>query len=176
MSPSPTGRVFPTANGVDLVIERSFRAPIEDVWQSVTEPESMARWFGRWSGEAGPGKYVTLEMGFEEGASPCQVLIESCQPPTHLAVSMKDDHGDWKLSLSLVQQGDTTELRFVQHLADPKGVGDIGPGWEYYLDMLVAARSGQKLPDFADYYPAQREYFTAQVPDPAVPDALSTND
>lgn len=29
----------------------------------------------------------------------------------------------------------------------------------YYLDMLVAARSGQPLPDFGDYYPAQRAYY-----------------
>jgi uncharacterized protein YndB with AHSA1/START domain len=163
MSPRPTGRVLPTASGADLIIERSFRAPIEDVWHSVTEPDSMARWFGRWSGEAGPGKYVTLQMGFEKDAPPCQVLIESCRPPAHLAVSMKDDHGEWRLELRLEQQGEMTQLRFVQHLVDPQQVGDTGPGWEYYLDMLVAARAGRSLPDFADYYPAQREYYATQL-------------
>ena len=33
----PTGRLFPTADGNDLVLSRTFRAPIEDVWASVTE-------------------------------------------------------------------------------------------------------------------------------------------
>ncbi|WP_202842407.1 SRPBCC family protein [Luteimonas saliphila] len=163
MSVRPTGRVFPTAAGADLVIERSFHAPIEDVWASVSEPDRLARWFGRWSGEAGPGKYVMLQLGFEKDASPCRVLIESCRPPAHLAVCMKDDHGDWRLELTLEQRGDTTQLRFVQHLTDPGLVGDTGPGWEYYLDMLIAAHGGQPLPDFANYYPAQREYFASQI-------------
>ena len=38
-------------------------------------------------------------------------------------------------------------------------LGEIGPGWEYYLDQLVASKTGAALPDFNDYYPAQREYY-----------------
>ena len=40
-------------------------------------------------------------------------------------------------------------------------MGEVGPGWEYYLDMLVAAREGASLPKFDTYYPAQKDYFTA---------------
>ncbi|WP_437954635.1 SRPBCC family protein [Sorangium sp. So ce119] len=159
MSPRPTGRVRGTATGADLVIKRSFRAPIEDVWQSVTASESTARWIGPWEGEAGPGKTVRLQMAFEKGAPSCNVSIDACEPPHHLAVSMKDDYGDWRLALSLTTKGDTTELTFVQHLTDPALAGDTGPGWEYYLDMLVASRLGEPLPDFSDYYPAQRAYY-----------------
>jgi hypothetical protein len=35
----------------------------------------------------------------------------------------------------------------------------VGPGWEYYLDNLVASRDGAPLPDFDDYYPAQAAYY-----------------
>ena len=38
-------------------------------------------------------------------------------------------------------------------------LGAVGPGWEYYLDMLVASRAGEPLPDFDDYYPAQAAYY-----------------
>jgi hypothetical protein len=89
------------------------------------------------------------------------MLIEECEPPRHLMVRMKDDFGDWRLELTFEQTGDTTELRFVHHLSDPKHAGDVGPGWEYYLDMLVAAREGQPLPSFDDYYPAQKAHYTA---------------
>lgn len=44
-------------------------------------------------------------------------------------------------------------------LSDRKLAGDVGPGWEYYLDMLVAAREGEALPSFDDYYPAQRAHY-----------------
>jgi uncharacterized protein YndB with AHSA1/START domain len=164
MSPKPTGRVVPTANGVDLVLTRTFRAPIDDVWKSVTESDRTARWFGRWEGEAGPGKEVTLYMGFEKDAKPAAMQIDACRPPHHLAVSMKDAFGEWRLELSLAPSGDDTTLTFTQHLADASGVGDIGPGWEYYLDMLVASREGKPLPAFGDYYPAQRDYYVAQAP------------
>jgi uncharacterized protein YndB with AHSA1/START domain len=163
MSPVPTGRVVPTAVGADLILTRAFHASVDDVWRSVTESEHTARWFGRWEGEAGPGKSITLYMGFEKDAPAAQALIERCDPPRHLAISMKDAMGEWRLELSLEQSGEITTLTFVQHLADTSGVGDIGPGWEYYLDMLVASRKGNPLPAFGDYYPAQRDYFLAQV-------------
>jgi hypothetical protein len=63
----------------------------------------------------------------------------------------------------LTAKGDTTELRFVHHLSDRKLAGDYGPGWEYYLDMLVAARAGQPLPTFDEYYPAQKAYYLEQL-------------
>lgn len=159
MNPTPTGRLERTASGVDLVITRRFRAAIDDVWESVTASESTARWIGPWSGEPGPGKTVRLQMSFEEGAPTCDVSIEVCEPPRRLLVTTKDDYGTWRLEWTLSQSGDTTELEFVQHLTDGTMVGDVGPGWEYYLDMLVAARNGQPLPKFADYYPAQREHY-----------------
>src|SRR5690606_23528632 len=58
MSPKPTGHV----RGNDLILTRTFRAPIDDVWTSVTDSESTARWIGRWEGDAGPGKTVRLQM------------------------------------------------------------------------------------------------------------------
>jgi uncharacterized protein YndB with AHSA1/START domain len=163
MSPRPTGRVTTTAHGADLVIERKFNAPIEDVWTSVTASESTARWIGSWSGEPGAGKTVRFQMLFEKDAPPCDVLIEVCDAPRRLVVAMKDDHGDWHLELKLETSADVTTLTFVQHLEKPASVGDTGPGWEYYLDMLVASRTGAPLPIFDDYYPSQREHYLAQV-------------
>jgi uncharacterized protein YndB with AHSA1/START domain len=159
MSRKPTGHV----RGNELILTRTFRASIDDVWTSVTDPESTARWIGSWEGDAGPGKTVRLQMGHEKGQPWTSVLIEICEPPRHLVVRTKDDAGDWRLELTLTQTGDTTELRFVHHLSDRKLAGDAGPGWEYYLDMLVAAREGQPLPSFDDYYPAQKAHYMEET-------------
>ncbi len=155
MSRKPTGHV----RGSELILTRTFRAPIDDVWASVTEPESTARWIGGWEGEPGPGKTVRLQMLYEKGEPWMDVLIESCEAPRHLAVRTTDESGAWRLELTLAQTGDTTELRFVHHLTDRKLAGDAGPGWEYYLDMLVAAREGEPCPSFGEYYPAQKAYY-----------------
>ena len=34
-----------------VVFERTFRAPIDDVWAAVTEPERLERWIGTWTGD-----------------------------------------------------------------------------------------------------------------------------
>jgi uncharacterized protein YndB with AHSA1/START domain len=159
MRPKPTGHV----RGNELILTRTFRATIDDVWTSVTDSDSTARWFGRWEGEAGEGKTVRLQMLHEKGQPWMEVRIEKCEPPRHLVVQAKDDYGEWRLELTLAQQAETTTLHFVHHLSDRKLAGDVGPGWEYYLDMLVAARAGQSLPAFDDYYPSQKAHYLEGV-------------
>jgi uncharacterized protein YndB with AHSA1/START domain len=155
MNPQPTGRL----RGNDLILTRTFRAPIEDVWTSISDPESTARWFGRWEGERGAGGKIRVQMAFEKDGPWMDATIELCEAPRHLIVTTKDSYGEWRLELTLTQTNDTTTLEFVHHLTDRTGVGEVGPGWEYYLDNLVAARANQPLPTFEMYYPSQKDYF-----------------
>ena len=162
MKPTPTGRLVSTPDGTDLVLTRTFRAPIDDVWASITEPERTARWFGPWRGEAAPGRTISVQMSYEDQAPWCDLRIDTCRPPHHLAVSMDDEAGTWRMELRLTESGGTTELSLVHHLTTDDSIGQIGPGWEYYLDMLTAARNAAPLPDFDDYYPAQKPHYDAQ--------------
>lgn len=164
MSLQPTGGLFRTGTGVDLVLTRTFRAPVEDVWASLTEPERTARWFGPWEGRAAPGHSVKVRMAFEEGAPWMDVRVEACEPPHRLEVSSVDDAGTWRTELLLSEVDGVTELRFVHHLDSAEGVGEVGPGWEYYLDLLVASRDGTPRREFGDYYPAQKPYYEGLTP------------
>jgi uncharacterized protein YndB with AHSA1/START domain len=60
VKPTPTGRVMSSGEGRDLVLERTFRAPIDDVWASITKPERTARWLGPVEGKGAQG--VTVEQ------------------------------------------------------------------------------------------------------------------
>lgn len=159
MTPNPTGKVSRTATGRDLVLTRSFRAPIEDVWASITESERTARWFGPWSGKPGAGNTIRYAMSFEEGSPEADMLIEACEPPRHLALRGTDDYSSWFMELELSEAKGITELRFIHHLDSEVDVGAVGPGWEYYLDNLVASRNNEALPQFTDYYPSQSAYY-----------------
>ncbi|MBF6225361.1 SRPBCC family protein [Nocardia abscessus] len=162
MTKRPTGRLFPAEAGKDLVLIRTYRAPIEDVWASVTEPDRTARWFGPWEGEAGPGRTIKVQMVFEDEQPWTQMRIDACEPPRRLAVSAVDDHGSWQLDLALRETAGTTELRFTHHLRTDTEIAQlphVGPGWEYYLDMLGAARAQTDRPDFAHYYPAMQDHY-----------------
>ncbi|WP_033439797.1 SRPBCC family protein [Saccharothrix sp. NRRL B-16314] len=159
MTPIPTGRLFRTDTGSDLVLTRTFRALADDVWASLTEPERTARWFGPWEGDGRPGRTVKVQMVFEEGEPWAEVSIEACDPPRRLALSMADEAGSWRMELLLSEVDGVTELRLVHHLDTEEGIGEVGPGWEYYLDMLLASRAGKPLPSFDDYYPSQKAHF-----------------
>ena len=156
MTPNPTGRL----RGNDLVLSRTFRAPIADVWTSLTLSESTARWFGPWERTA-EDKKIRIQMAFEEGKPWLDGTIEHCEPPHHLAVRTKGGYGEKLLSMKLTETAGTTTLEFVHHRVNRKAVGELGPGWEYYLDALVASRGGQPAPKFEAYYPSQKDHFTS---------------
>ncbi|XTZ14370.1 SRPBCC family protein [Micromonospora echinospora] len=159
MNRQPVGRLFRTDAGRDLVLTRAFRAPVEDVWASLTEPERTARWFGPWEGEPGVGRTIRVQMAYEEGEPWCDMLIQACEPPRRLAVATLDEQGSWRLEMLLAEADGVTELRFTHHLDTEEAIGEVGPGWEYYLDLLVASRDGTALPDFGDYYPAMKSFY-----------------
>lgn len=163
-TPTPTGRLVANDDGHDLILTRTLPLPVEEAWAYVTEPSYTARWFGAWKGTGAVGETVQLQLGFEETSPWMDVEITECDSPRLLRILNTDDNGSWDLSLELTSGQGTTELRFVMHNIDPVGVGEIGPGWEYYLDQLLAAIDGTPLPDFNDYFPAQREYFEQQRP------------
>ncbi len=158
MSPTPTGRLF----GNDLVLTRTFRAPMADVWASLTDPERTARWFGAWQGEAAPGRTIQVQMVHEDGRPWMDMTIDACEAPHRLALSAVNDYGSWYLEVVLTESAAGTELRFTHKLTDTDGVGEFGPGWEYYLDRLVAVETSGVDADsvsFDDYYPAQAAYY-----------------
>lgn len=159
MTSPPTGRLVPGADGTDLVLSRTFRASIEDVWASVTESDRTARWFGPWEGEAAPGRTIKLQMAYEEQAPWFDALIEACEPPRRLSLTTNEPSGAMRIELLLSHADGRTELQLIQHQVKIDAVGDMGPGWEYYLDMLVAARDGRPTPSFDDYYPSMKPYY-----------------
>ena len=165
MSPTPTGRLRRDDEGPTLVITRDFRAPIEDVWASVTESERLARWIGTWTGDPASGQ-VRFTMTAEEGATPEDMEIRECVPPTVLRVTAHAGEYHWDLDLLLEERHGVTTLAFEQPGIDAAEAENIGPGWEYYLDRLVTAETGGDVSSVdwdRDYYPAMAEHYRDQA-------------
>jgi uncharacterized protein YndB with AHSA1/START domain len=160
MSPTPTGEVRRTAAGRDLVLIRDLAGSIDDAWASLTESDRTGRWFASWTGDGRVGGAIILTLVAEEGSPTSPATVEACEPPTRLAVRTEEASGGWSLEALLEPLGaDRTRLTFVHHLADDARAEEIGPGWEYYLDRLVASRTDQPMPDFDDYWPSMGPYF-----------------
>lgn len=160
-----SGRLELTPQGRDLVLIRSLALPIEEAWAYLSEPHLTEEWFGPWDGDARAGGGVRVRMRFEDSAPAVKMRILACDAPHRLALHAVDEYVTWKLDLLLEADGDEdTLLYFTHHLDEDTDLGAIGPGWEFYLDMLVAATEDTERPAFDMYYPALREPYLALRP------------
>lgn len=163
MTSTPTGHHTRRDDRDSLTWERTFRAPIEDVWASITETDRLERWIGTWTGDPAEG-FVTFTMTAEgEDVPASRYDIRTCEPPHLLRIDAIDDFGAWYLTLELTETGGTTTLTMSQVIDDVATIESTGPGWDYYLDRLVAAASGGDVGavDWDTYYPAMREHYVA---------------
>lgn len=157
-----------------LVLKRQFKASIDDVWASIVESDRLSRWFGTWSGDPSTGT-VSVTMNAEaEPMPPAPFEIQACEPPRLLSVSATDAYGSWRLEAQLTEADGETSLVLTQRDVDPDTVAETGPGWEWYLDRLVAAVDESRMPSLEDfdgkYMPMSAQYtamLEAQPADPA---------
>ncbi|MFD0427240.1 polyketide cyclase [Streptomyces zhihengii] len=163
MNSTPTGR-RETIDGLDsIAFDRTFRAGIEDVWAAVTESDRLARWIGAWTGDPASGA-VDFRMLFEGDEHQAEVLtIRECGPAPSGPRIARPRPGP-----QLAHDPDTrgTRRHHQAHLQPVRGRrpcdgGWSGPGWDYYLDRLVAAETGGDPAevDFGDYHPVHEKHY-----------------
>lgn len=163
-----TGAVENRDGAPHLVWRRHFEAAVWDVWAAITEPTRLERWIGTWTGDPTTGQ-VYFQMTAEGVDAPSEPhAILACEPPTRLVVQTdmpEELGGAWRLDLTLTEADGVTTLTFAQPMTDPELAASVGPGWEYYLDRLVAAETGADVTSIVwdDYYPAQSEAYSALV-------------
>ncbi len=144
-----TGEV-PAGAARVVTLRRTYPADVEDVWDAVTDPERIARWFLPVTGDLRLGGTSQLE-GNAGGE------IRACEPPTRLLVTwiFGEEPGPEDASLVEVRLRPAdggTELQ-LEHAAvvppefwDTYGPGAVGVGWDLALLGLAAHLAGLVLP------------------------------
>lgn len=164
MSTEISGRIEATPRGADLALVRSLALPAEEAWAYLTDSELTEQWFGPWEGDGRAGGAVRVRMRFEDHEPAIGIRILACEAPERLVLKAEDEVGGWHMELLVERDGDDSLLTLIHHLDGLDEVGEIGPGWEYYLDLLVAATEGTERPSFDSYYPTMREAYLARCP------------
>jgi uncharacterized protein YndB with AHSA1/START domain len=163
MTIAPTGRIELRDGEHVLVQTRELRAPVEDVWAAVTEPDRLARWIGSWTGDPESGS-VLFRMLFEGEEHAGETMeIRVCDPPHRLHLTSHAGPDTWLLELDLTHADGVTTLTFSQPGVREDQVGGVGPGWDYYLDRLVDAETGADPArrSWDDYAPTG-DHYTSQ--------------
>jgi uncharacterized protein YndB with AHSA1/START domain len=157
-----TGIVTEHGETCELTLERKVTADAIAVWPFLTESRELGIWFANYVGDPDSGE-VVLSMTAEEGDATSAVEILDCSAPEHLVVQTTDESGSWSLELELLdgghEPGSGTTIRFTQHELPLALLPDVGAGWEWYIDRLVAAIAGEPMPAWDDYYPALRDAY-----------------
>lgn len=150
-----TRRMGPDGEEVAVRIRRTYNAPTTDVWDALTDPDRIKRWFLPISGELRAGGYFQLE-----GNAGGDILI--CEPPHLLKVTFGGPASLVELRLSPEGEGQTTlELEHTVPIEMAQsGAGSlyVGPGWdggfvaldlylrgEFTDDPVAAANSPEAL-------------------------------
>ena len=145
-----TGRLG-AAEGRAVRIQRTFDSPIEDVWDALTTPERISRWFLPISGDYRVGGRYQLE-----GNAGGEIL--DCDRPRRFRVTwvygMADEGGASELEVRLAPAGDgstTLELEHVAIVPDEMwgqfGPGAVGVGWDGGVLGLSLHLRGESVGD-----------------------------
>jgi uncharacterized protein YndB with AHSA1/START domain len=159
MTAKATGHYTLKPDGLYLQYDRLFHSPIEEVWFSLTNPTAMQAWIGTYTGRPETGA-VRFRMTFEgEGAEWQNVSILECAPPHRFLADSGPAPTGIRVFAHLREAAGMTTLTFGQRLPNTADAATMGPGWDYYLDRLMAAHGGRPLPEWETYYPAFADHY-----------------
>jgi len=127
-----------------VVAERTYPARPDDVWDALTNPERLPRWFAPVGGDLHLGGRYAIE-GNASGT------ITACEPPRHLALTWEFDGDVSWVEVTLAADGDDTTLRLT-HVAPvvdhwkQYGSGAVGIGWDLgLLGLAEHLRTGEAV-------------------------------
>ena len=145
-------RRIPAGDGRYLRLRREYDAPIEDVWDALTNPERISRWFLPISGDYRLGGRYQFE-GNAGGE------IVACERPNRLKVTWAygetatdADTSELEVRLSPVDDGTTRfELEHTavvpEEMWEQFGPGAVGIGWDQGLLGLSLHLRGGSVDD-----------------------------
>jgi uncharacterized protein YndB with AHSA1/START domain len=162
-----TGRI-PAGEGRTVRLRRTYQAPIEDVWDAVTNPDRISRWFLPISGDLHVGGRFQLE-----GNAGGEIL--ACDEPNGFRVTWSAmDTGNpadvSEVEVRLSPDGDGRTTLVLEHTAvvpeemwPVYGPGAVGVGWDGgLLGLGLHLEGGGSVDDPAAWAVSDegREFYT----------------
>lgn len=129
-----------------VLLRRDYDAPIDDVWDAITDPERISSWFLPVSGDLRLGGTYQLK-----GNAGGEIL--RCEPPRLLRVSwVFGDMPASQVEVQLTGAGEATELELAHTVPVDDhwakfGPGAVGVGWDLTLLGLGLHLGGGEIED-----------------------------
>jgi uncharacterized protein YndB with AHSA1/START domain len=159
MMPQPTGRLVRKDDGVYLVLDRMFTAPLPQVWPYFSRSPRLAEWLCEYTGSGATGA-VKLRMTADGETGEWEdVTVMECTAPHRLHADIGRGDSSHRMFAHLTEASGRTTVTVGRRLRSLVEEADAGPRWDYYLDRLVAAVEHKPQPDWSAYVPAMNEHY-----------------
>jgi uncharacterized protein YndB with AHSA1/START domain len=161
--PAATGRRERRGGHDWVVYSRTLRAPVDDVWDALTDRERVGVWVGS-PRESVVGDPDGFSFRFEAVTTPAlHFRVDDLVERRRIALSMQDagdsgGAGAWRLVIEVAAHEDGTTVRLAQAVVNPALAPSVAAGCEFYLDRLRTHLEGGDVRDL-DY----DEYFVGQA-------------
>lgn len=172
-TPQPSGRLVRHDEGVFVVLDRVFLAPIDDVWGSLTRPYRLNAWIGHCAGHPQTGALRILPAGMPD-AEWANVAVLECDPPHRFRGEVGSAGDSRRVYLHLSRANSYTTVTFGQRVRSHVDEAEVGVRAEYMLDRLVASRGKHPMPSWDDYFPALLPHYQRLLTEPAIVRTTST--
>ena len=125
---------FGTVGVAEVVFERRFEAPREQVWRALTDPEKLAGWLAPAEIDLREGGSVVLKFadGDERGT------ITELREPEVIAYTWNEGKTDSLVRFELEPDGSGTRLRLRHTFEGEVDLSSYGGGWHHHLELLTA--------------------------------------
>jgi uncharacterized protein YndB with AHSA1/START domain len=124
-----------------------YETDIDDLWSALTDPQRLARWYGKVDGDLRVGGEFTATV-FGSGWDG-RGRIDVCVPPRKLEVTMWEEQGAEHVSTAeLVTDGDHATLVLEVRGVPLDVVYAYGAGWQAHVENLGAHLAGQDSADW----------------------------
>jgi uncharacterized protein YndB with AHSA1/START domain len=145
-----------------LRFERLLDAPIDTVWEWLTDSEKRGRWFAAGKMELREGGAVELifdhdnlsaeDVPYPPAYAPYKGVVAHenivrIDPPRLLAFTFEGDKNG-VAEFELFPEGDRTRLVLTHTGVTPAAHAGTGAGWHSHLAVLEAKLAGREIPDF----------------------------
>jgi uncharacterized protein YndB with AHSA1/START domain len=143
-----------SADGRGVVrIEDRYDTDIDDLWSAVTDPDRIARWYGRVEGDLRPGGEFRLYV--DDADSDHAGRVEVCEPPRRLLVTTRETDESYErgqgvppfdevLEATLTAEGEQTVLVIEVRGMPLDAVAYYGAGWQIHAENLAACLGGRE--------------------------------
>jgi len=146
-----------SADGKGVVrIEDRYDTGIDDLWSAITDPDRLARWYGKVEGDLRLGGEFRIYLEADDIESTGR--IEACEPPRRLLVTMRETEESYRKGqgappfdavneATLTAQGDQTNLVLEVKGMPLDRIAFYGAGWQIHAENLAVYIAGRERGD-----------------------------